>query len=142
MPNAELLGTVASIITAAAVAALFFRIQRELYMREVKNERGWIAVADWLLIGASLIAVFAVLVPLLLAYESTLFGLRIPIAGCVASAVALGGYAPAILAHYKLFREGPPRKNPEDAEVVIVGLTTAGAVMAAIASLITTADDS
>ena len=56
MPDTETLGTVASIVTGAGVAMLVFRAQRETVMEE-KRELTWMAFCDWLLIGATLVAI-------------------------------------------------------------------------------------
>lgn len=140
MPDAEVLATIASIVTAAGITMLFFRVQREIGMGE-RDEITWIAFADWLLIGATLTAVAVVLLPILL-FDSELLSRRIPIAGCTAALVCMGGYVLALPAHYRLVfgsdRIGP-RTNPEPAERVIV----VGAAMIALvlfgASLISTA---
>jgi hypothetical protein len=109
--------TVASILSAFGSAMLFFRIQRELTMHE-RVEILWIPWADWLLIGATLISLLAVILPIFLSAGS-----RLPLAAITAATVLVAGYVIAILAHYRLFlgfgRQGP-RTNPEPAEAIIV----------------------
>lgn len=120
-----MLGTVASIVTAAGVTMLFFRVQREADMKR-RGQRNWIPVADWLLLGATFAAIVLVLLPILL-FDSEFLGRRVPTAGCVAALVALGGYAPALLAHYRLLgsKRVGPRSNPEPPEgQIVIGATT------------------
>jgi hypothetical protein len=119
---------------------LFFRIQREAEMEE-RPEPNWIPVADLLLLGATFTAIVLVLLPILL-FGSEFLGRRVPTAGCTAALVALGGYAPALLAHYRLiFGSGRvgPRDNPEPAErVIVVGASALALVLFGV-SLIATA---
>lgn len=55
-PNAETLATVGSIIAAAGLTALFFRVAREIRMKEARKPYR-IAGADWLLIAATEVAI-------------------------------------------------------------------------------------
>lgn len=140
MTNIETLATVSSIVTAAGVAMLFFRIEREVAMRE-RDETTWIAFADSLLIGATFTAIFLALLPLLL-FDSEMLGRRVPTAACTASLVALGGYLLALLAHYRLIfgsGRGGPRDNPEPPKRLIVIATTVGALALFGISFIATA---
>jgi len=57
------LATIASIISAFGVPMLYFRIERELRMRK-KEEIVWLPAADWLLVGATLVSLLLVIVPL------------------------------------------------------------------------------
>jgi hypothetical protein len=139
MPNTETLATVSSIVTAAGVTMLFFRVQREQVMKQ-RGEASWIPLADWLLIGATLTAVTLVLLPILL-FDSAFLGRRLPTAGCTAALVALGGYLLALPAHYRLiFGAGcGPRRNPEPPELLIVIGTTVVALVLFAVSFIATA---
>jgi|SRR6185295_9829364 len=118
------LATVAAIIAAFGVPMLYFRIQRELEMR--KNEETiWLPAADWLLVGATLVSLLLVIVPLV-----TLREVRLPAAASGAAAIMVAGYIPAILGHYRIVfgqtRSGP-RNNPEPTELffVVIALVTA-----------------
>jgi hypothetical protein len=64
VPDAATLSTIASIITAAGVTMLFFRVQREAEM-ERRGYQTWIPYADRLLLGATVVAIGLVLVPVL-----------------------------------------------------------------------------
>jgi hypothetical protein len=140
-PNGETLATIASLVATAGAATLLFRIQREIVM-EQQQQRIWIAGADWLMIGATLVAIVLALLPLLFFYDSELGGRRIPTAACTASLAAMGGYSLGILAHYRLLfgkgRSGD-REPTEPAELVIILVTVAVAVFLFGASLISTA---
>src|SRR6185437_10645020 len=103
----------------------------------------WIPWADRLLIGTVTAAILLVLFPIALAGSvSSLWGERLPAAACSGSAIALAGYIPAILAHYRFgftrpwiwSGQFPPggRHNPEPAERAIV---IASAVLGAAAAV-------
>ena len=96
-----------------------------------RGERSWLPVADLLLLGATLTAIVVVLLPILL-FDSEFLGSRVPNAGCAAALVALAGYVPALLAHYRLIfgtaNEETSRRNPEPPEGEIVVGTTAVAL--------------
>jgi hypothetical protein len=119
------LATIASIISAFGVPMLYFRIQRELEMRK-NQERVWLPAADWLLVGATLVSLLLVILPLL-----TLRDVRLPVAASGAAAIMVAGYVPAILGHYRIFfgqnRTGP-RDNPEPWELLFVVLALATAL--------------
>ena len=138
MPDTATLSTIASIVTAAGVTMLFFRVQREAAMA-ASGEATWIAVADWLLIGATLAAIVLVLLPILL-FDSDFVGRRVPTAACSAALVAVGGYVLALPAHYRLIlssgRTGP-RPHLEGPERTIVVGTIAVALVLFGSSLAT-----
>jgi hypothetical protein len=138
MPDVSVLATVASVIAAFGVTMLFFRVQREVAMQSA-GERNWIPAADWLLISATLVALLLVLLPMVLASSSRLWGRRIPTAACAALLVAVSSYVPALLAHYRLIfgagRSGA-RRNPEPAELAVIATAGAVAVAVFIASLV------
>ena len=125
MANVTTLATVASIIAGFGAAMLFFRIQRELQAHE-RMEWKWIPWADRLLIGATLVALLFVVLPLV-AFTNRPGGMaELPAAACAAATVLVAGYVPAILAHYRLLfgsKSEGPGSNPEPAERVIVILT-------------------
>lgn len=133
------IATVASIIAGFGVAMLFFRIQRELDMRE-QDETIWIPWADRLLIGATLISLILALLPVV-AFHKLPFFLAISSAACAGSVVLVAGYVLAILAHYRLFlgrsRTGR-RENPEPAERGVVYSSIALALLASLWTLAST----
>ena len=57
-PDSGTLAGVASVIAAFGAAMLFFRVQREITMRE-QDERNWIPWADWLLVVATLVSFYS-----------------------------------------------------------------------------------
>jgi hypothetical protein len=134
MADASSLATIAGIISAFGVAMLLFRIQRELYMQKA-GEPSWMPWADRLLIGATLISVLFVILPMLLIGYAQSPWVLLPRAAAAAACPMVAGYVFGILAHYRwLFgknRRGP-RTNPEPAEKYVV----LGAVFAALAVIL------
>jgi hypothetical protein len=146
-----LLSTTAALIAGFGVAAFVFRMQRELDMQKQK-EWTWIPWADMLLIAATSCAILLVLLPMVMGYRTEFFGRRLPLAGCAAALVAVLGYIPAVLAHYRYLGgdpnwnhpsrpepHGPRRRNPEPAEKWIVRTTAVLAIIAFGASFAITA---
>ena len=137
MPDAATLATIASIISGFGVTALVFRIQRELEMAR-RGEQTWITWADRLLIGAVLISLLLVVLPLA-SFPGSPRILKLAASMCSASTVLVGGYIPSILAHYRLAfgrnRVGL-RDNPEPAERVWVYVTILLSVAVALAVLL------
>jgi hypothetical protein len=156
------------------IVAFVFRIQRELQLQEALDLRlqelraaqdpqlqdemrrlgwklRWIPWADRLLIGAVTAAVLLVLFPIALAGSvSSLWGERLPAAACSASVIALGGYIPALLVHYRFGPgkkwiwfgaelRGEDRHSGDPAEKIIVVLSTLLSVLAGVGSFILTA---
>lgn len=124
-PDASTLAGIASIIAAFGSAMIIFRIQREEQMR-VEGEVVWLPTADWLLVLATLACLLLIIIPI-----SAGLSLRLPAAASAASAVAVAGYIPAILAHYRIVfgahRTGP-RHNPEPLELAFFLVTLGAAI--------------
>lgn len=124
----------AAVIVGFGVTVFMFRVQRELYVLEVLEEkRLWLAWADYLIIGSVSLAVFGVILPLLAtpAVSANLVAWSASL--CVAAVVLQAGYIPSILAHYRIElgarREGPRAKGePIERRLVIM---TAIAALAA-----------
>lgn len=121
--------TVASIVAAVGFAVLLARIQRELLMKE-KGERAWIPWADWLAFGSTFLSMVVVAATLINwgSSSSPSAWLRPALSAAV---VLVVGYAPAVLAHYRLLFSGAnegPRDNPEPAErwIVLATILLAG----------------
>ena len=131
MVDNSTLAQIASIIAAVGAAMLFFRIQRELEMGR-QGEQIWIPYADRLLIFATLLSIFLVILPIVLIRESMVAVTNLTRAACAAAVIMLGGYIPGILAHYRLVfgknREGP-RVNPEPGEKAVLWITLALALL-------------
>jgi hypothetical protein len=157
------LAAIGAAIVGFGIVAFVFRVQRELDVRErgaqpqaalerlipdyaKPDEPGtptWIPWADRLLIGAVTAAIVLVLFPISLAGSvSSLWGRQLPAAVCSGSAMALAGYIPALLAHYRFGRFGRKavnfRQNPEPAERVIVIASVILGVAAAVGSFVLT----
>ncbi len=123
--NVQEPATLATIIVGFTANILAFRLARE-----ARIKRKWVPWADWLLIGGSLVALVFVILPTIVSQKINPAGL-VPRAACAAVLVMLGGYFPAILAHYRLIFGRPPeipRDAGEPAEKIIVWLTLAVAV--------------
>jgi hypothetical protein len=107
-----------------------FRIQRELYVQEVRKEPTWITWADRLVISSTLTALLFLVLPIvaLVHYD---------VAATVTSVavILLSGYVPSILAHYRFFVPGgPPRSNPEPLERKFVWTTLVVGMIGAVAT--------
>lgn len=98
----DILATIGAVIVGFGIAAFAFRIQRELQQGEA-GYVSWIPWADRLLIGVVTVVLLLVLFPIALAGgDSRLWAAgRFPAAVCSGSVVALVGYIPALLAHYR-----------------------------------------
>lgn len=167
------LAAIGAAIVGFGIVAFVFRIQRELQLQEARDLRlqdlhqaqdpqlqeemrrlhwklRWIPWADRLLIGAVTVALLLVLFPIALAGSvSSLWGGRLPAAACSASVIALAGYIPALLVHYRF---GPGKKwiwfgtelrgedrHPGDpAEKAIVVLAALLSMLAAAGSFVLT----
>ncbi len=124
-PDTGTLATIGSVITAFSVAMLVFRIQRELQMHE-RREINWLPCADWLLLGAGLVSLLAVILPLVSAHPTSTVHRLVPPAACSVAVVLVAGYTFGILAHYRLIFGGTrkgPRSNPEPGEKIVVVVT-------------------
>jgi len=138
MVDNSTLAQIASIIAGFGATMLYFRIQRELEMRE-KGEQDWMPWADSVLMSATIIALTGGVLPVLLNLFSPAFATTLARASCAAATLLLTGYIPSILAHYRLLfgqNRAGPRDNPEPAEKTLVVFTVLAAV--ATASLIIT----
>ena len=92
-----------AIVAGFGVTAIMFRVQRELYVREVLKEKTvWLAWADYLVLGSVVLAVFGATVPLLAASKTPRPVAAVAAASCIAALVLLAGYVPSILAHYRI----------------------------------------
>jgi hypothetical protein len=110
-----ILAAIGAAIVGFGIVAFVFRIQRELERKPVER---WIPWADRLLIGTVTVGLLLVLFPIALAgTASSFWGGRLPAAACSASTIALAGYIPALLAHYR-FRPGSQQVRRADNEPV------------------------
>ena len=150
MADRGTLAAIGAVIVGFGIAAFVFRVQRELQMAQEDQPR-WIPWADRLLIGVVTVTLLLVLFPIALAGSfSSLWGGRLPAAACSASTVALTGYIPALLTHYR-FGPKPSRKwiwfgapsghfrsAGEPAEKAVVVVSTVLGVAAAVGSFVIT----
>lgn len=101
----SVIAVVGGLIGGFGLLALLVRIGLELSLWD-KEGVTWMPLADWLLIGATALAFFGVLIPSVLASSfaqeilSRRIGVNLPVAACIAACVLVGMYVPAILAHY------------------------------------------
>jgi hypothetical protein len=154
----DILVTTGAVIVGFGVAAFVFRIQRELQQGDA-GYVSWIPWADRLLVGVVTVALLLVLFPIALAGGDSRLWVagRLPAAACSGAVVALAGYIPALLAHYRfglkrlafgqdpqqaarLVRDarGSQRKPGEPVERVIVGASAVLGVVAMAVSIIVT----
>lgn len=147
MVDTDTVAAIGTLIVGFGIAAFVFRVQRELQMADA-GEPYWLPWADRLLIGVVTVTIGLVLFPIVMASGGSQFwGDRLPAAACAASTIALTGYIPALLAHYR-FGPRPARKwiwfgpQPEQyrragepAEKVIVIVFTMLGLAAAAGSL-------
>lgn len=140
---------IGAVIVGFGITAFVFRVQRELQLAD-EGQRRWIPWADRLLISVVTVTLLLVLFPIALAGRTaSLWGERLPAAACCASTVALAGYIPALLAHYR-FGPSPARKwiwfgcrlgdrsAGEPAEIAIVVASVVLGIIAAVVSLAVT----
>jgi hypothetical protein len=111
MDSAEIISA-SAIVAGFGVTAIMFRIQRELYVREVlKIKTLWLAWADYLVLTSVALAVFGATVPLIAVPQAPRSVTAVAAACSTAALVLLAGYVPSILAHYRIElgvrREGP-----------------------------------
>jgi hypothetical protein len=142
------LAAIGAAIVGFGIVAFVFRVQRELQVAE-EGQVSWLPWADRLLIGVVVVALLLVLFPIALAGPvSGFWGRRLPAAACSAAAVALSGYIPALLAHYRFGGDhrwiwfGAPspdlRQAGEPAEKAIVLLSALFGGLAAAGSFVLT----
>jgi hypothetical protein len=103
-----------AIIAGFGVTAIMFRVQRELYVREVLNIKIlWLAWADYLILASVALAVFGATVPMLAVPNAPRPLVSVAASSCVAALFLLAGYVPSILAHYRI-QLGAEREGPRD----------------------------
>jgi hypothetical protein len=114
------LASISSIVGAFGAGMLFFRIGRELQMQS-KNEPIWIPRADLLILGATLLSLFQLLLLIAVDEFSQIRLLARAMTG--SSIVLLIAYLPALLSHYRIWfgrgRTGP-REIGEPWEILFV----------------------
>jgi len=126
MKDPAILATVAAIITAFGVTMLFFRIQREISIKE-RQGINWIPYSDWLLITATVMSLLLVILPIVIFSDKSFFYTKLPKAACATVTIMVAGYMFGILAHYRLIfgkNRQRLRQKGEPSEKVIVLLTT------------------
>jgi uncharacterized membrane protein YidH (DUF202 family) len=95
--------TVASILSGFGISVFMFRIQRELRVRDEHPDwPNWLAWADYLVIGAIVLSLLLVVMPLVIVPEPREPLLAIAGAACAAASLLLVAYPFAILDHYRI----------------------------------------
>lgn len=137
--SGDLIST-ASIIVGFGITVIMFRVQRELYvLEELKRSPLWLAWADYLVIASVALAIVGVILPLLILGGGGPKGLTVSAAVCAAAVVLLGGYIPAVLAHYRIelgARRTGWREKGEPVERLAVKLTVIGAIVIFAATIV------
>jgi hypothetical protein len=97
------IATIGAVIVGFGTAAFVLRVQREIQQIDARKV-SWIPWADRLLIGVVTVALLLILLPIALAGGDSRLWVagRLPAAARAGSIVALAGYIPALLAHYRL----------------------------------------
>ena len=125
--------TVASVLSGFAETVLMFLIQRELHVREKYPEwPNWLAWGDYLVLGALVLSLVLVVLPIMAIREPSGWVLHIAAGSCAAAAILLAAYPFAILDHYRIeigAKRTGKRVKGEPLERVIV---TAAFVLAAV----------
>jgi len=88
---------VAAILIGFGLTAIMFRIQREIYVREVNKKDNWIAWSDYLILASVLLVLSLIVIPLLTFSYATFAP-----AASAAAFILQAGYIPAVLAHYRI----------------------------------------
>ena len=137
MDSAEIISA-SAIVAGFGVTAIMFRIQRELYVLEVRKVKTlWLAWADYLVLSSVALAVFGATAPLIAIPKAPGPVMAVAASSCIAALVLLAGYVPSILAHYRIGlgarREGP-RAQGEPVERLFV----ISSVICAVASFTAT----
>jgi len=137
--------TVASILSGFGISVFMFRIQRELHVRDEHPDwPNWLAWADYLVMGAIVLSLLLVVLPLVIVPEPGEPLLAIAGAACAAASLLLVAYPFAILDHYRieigtwrtLHGEAPEeRRKGEPIERVIVIVAAATAILVFIATV-------
>ena len=127
--------TVAGVLLSLAIAALLFRLARELYMRE-RREHEWLAFAERLVVVAAALCLVVIVLALFTASSGST-AVIVSRSATLAALILLVGYVPAILAHYRFIGgRGRPllRDNPEPLERRVVHWTWVTAVFISVLS--------
>jgi hypothetical protein len=95
--------TVAGLISGFGVTVFMFRIQRELQVRNQHPDwPNWLAWADYLVLGAIVIAIVFVVQPLMFFQEPGVRVYAFARGGCAAASLLMLAYPFAILDHYRI----------------------------------------
>lgn len=95
--------TVAGLISGFGITVFMFRIQRELQVRsQHPTWPNWLAWADYLVLGAIVIAIGCVVQPLMLFEDPGVRVYAFARGGCAAASILMLAYPFAILDHYRI----------------------------------------
>jgi hypothetical protein len=138
--------TVASILSGFGISVFMFRVQRELRVRDEHPDwPNWLAWADYLILGAILLSLLLVVLPLVATAEPSKLVYSVAAGSCAAASLLVAAYPFAILDHYRIeigtwrTREGEPAKvrhKGEPIERIIVIVAAAAAAIAFTAIVI------
>jgi hypothetical protein len=140
MPTPQPYLTVASILSGFGISVFMFRIQRELRVRDENPvSPNWLAWADYLILGAIVLSLLLVVLPLVAVPEPGRLAYAVAAGSCAAASMLVAAYPFAILDHYRIeigtWRtrqgEGPQERHKGEPieRIVVLG----AAILAAIA---------
>ena len=118
------LWTAAGVLLGFQLAALLWRLNRELYMREKRcPERTWIPDSDIVMAASMLIIVVGVFILPILDFISVQNAARL----LGLSAIFLAGYPFALAGHYNLYRDvkGPRDRRTGQELIALIGVGAA-----------------
>jgi hypothetical protein len=138
MNRSEAYLTVASILSGFGITVLMFRIERELSVRENHPDwPNWLAWADYLILGAIVLSLLVVVLPVVGLSEPSKWVLTVAAGSCAASVILVALYPFAILAHYRILiganRSGDRKKGePLERLIVVAASILAAGVFACV----------
>jgi uncharacterized membrane protein YidH (DUF202 family) len=140
MPTPQPYLTVAAILSGFGISVFMFRIQRELHVRDTDPQsQNWLAWADYLILGAILLSLLLVVLPLVATPEPGRLAYSIAAGSCAAASILVAAYPFAILDHYRIeigtwrTREGEHPQERHKGEPVERSIVVVAAVLAVMA---------
>jgi len=132
--------TVASILSGFGISVFMFRIQRELRVRDENPQSpNWLAWADYLILGAIVISLLLVVLPLVAVPEPGRLAYAVAAGSCAAASILVAAYPFAILDHYRIeigtwrTRQGESPQERHKGEPIERIIVLGAAILAAIA---------
>ena len=140
MPTPQPYLTVASILSGFGISVFMFRIQRELRVRDENPQSpNWLAWADYLILGAIVISLLLVVLPLVAVPEPGRLAYAVAAGSCAAASMLVAAYPFAILDHYRIeigtwrTRQGESPQERHKSEPIERIIVLGAAILAAMA---------